>query len=164
MHHVYARSYTRAPNCRASRRTHQKGGKLDGHLDPKVCDPRRCQFRQTKRSQRTGRLGALSLAQPTARRPCQRFKVPSVRKVVPSETRKRRSSDRSLRSTLAICSGGLDSVPLLAQWQLSTNSPASCLSITANGLRKKLVSPALCGANEQFYRSSTSAKKSTLPK
>lgn len=112
----------------------------------------------------TGRLGVLSLAQPTAHRPCQRFKVPSVRKVVPSETRKRRSSDRSLRSTLAICSGGLDSVPLLAQWQLSTNSPASCLSITANGLRKKLVSPALCGANEQFYRSSTSAKKSTRPK
>lgn len=52
-----------------------------------------------------GRLGSLSLAQPTARRPRQRFKVPSVRKVVPLETRKRRSSDRSLRSTLAICSG-----------------------------------------------------------
>lgn len=50
-----------------------------------------------------GRLGSLSLAQPTARRPRQRFKVPSVRKVL--ETRKRRSSDRSLRSTLAICSG-----------------------------------------------------------
>lgn len=59
---------------------------------------------------------------------------------------------------------GLDSVPLLAQWQLRTNSPASCLSITANGLRKRLDSPALCGANEQFYRSSTSAKKSTQPK
>ncbi|TGR16616.1 MAG: hypothetical protein E5Y06_33255 [Mesorhizobium sp.] len=69
------------------------------------CGPRRYPHFAKGSEVSTGRLGALSLAQPTARRPRQRFKVPSVRKVVPLETRKRRSSDRSLRSTLAICSG-----------------------------------------------------------
>ncbi|RUU33287.1 hypothetical protein EOC93_29185 [Mesorhizobium sp. M6A.T.Ce.TU.002.03.1.1] len=67
--------------------------------------PKEAKSTHIERAVLPGRLGSLSLAQPTARRPRQRFKVPSVRKVVPLETRKRRSSDRSLRSTLAICSG-----------------------------------------------------------
>ncbi|TIQ61768.1 MAG: hypothetical protein E5X41_31855 [Mesorhizobium sp.] len=82
----------------------------------------------------------------------------------PSETRKRRSSDRSLRSTLAICSGGLDSVPL--QTRVAAEHELAGLVSFDYGQRhrKRMDSPALCGANEQFYRSSTSAKKSTRPK
>lgn len=126
-------------HCRASRRTHQKGGNLDGHLGPGSVRPSPLpRFRQRKRSQRTLKrrcfrpAGSPVAGPPAARRP-RKHQTPFGSQSRPSETRKRRSSDRSPRSTLAICSGGLDPVPLLTEWQLSTNSPASCLS-TANGI------------------------------
>lgn len=98
-------------------------------------------FRQRKRSQRTlkravlpRRLGALSLAQPAARRPRQRIKLPSVRKVVPGRPGSAGAPTAVFAQLSPSAPGGLDSVPLLTEWQLSTNSPASCLSITANGI------------------------------
>lgn len=161
----------RAPNCRASRRTHQKGGNVDGHLGPGSVRPSPLPtFRQRKRSQRTLRGRCF----PAGRDPCRWPNLPHAGHVNGSKSLRFAKSSpwrpgsagapTAVFAQLWPSAPGLDSVPLLAQWQLSTNSPAPCLSITANGLRKRLDSPALCGANEQFYRSSTSAKKSTQPK
>lgn len=105
-----------------------------------VCGPRRYpHFAKGSEVKRTLKRAVLPAGWepcrwPTCRTPAtSTHQTPFGSQSRPSETRKRRSSDRSPRSTLAICSGRLDSVPLLTEWQLSTNSPASCLS-TANGI------------------------------
>lgn len=99
------------------------------------------------------------VAGPTCRTPAtSTHQTPFGSQSRPWETRKRRSSDRSLRSTLAICSGGIG-FRSLANRVAAEHELAGLVSFDyGQRHRKRLDSPALCGPNEQFYRSSTSAK------